>query len=130
MPSFISAFFDQRMEPKEWAHAWDSLVKITGANDYAEEHHTTGEGWQYMGSEPVKQEDPAGRWCHCFRHRDHPKTGRREYIWIPATWEWTRRQIVATERARIAEAYAAGSTVARARYDADASRTDAQPATL
>ena len=99
MPAPAIAFFDETAEPEEWAHAWNALVSIAGAPDYEEEHHTSGERWQYMGSEPEIQNAAQGRWVHTFRHRDHPRTGRRELVRVPATWAWTRRQIDALTRA-------------------------------
>lgn len=61
----------------EWKKMWDELAS-NGINTGIEEPHTAsndGEMWQYMGTETQG---------HCFRHRCHPNTDAREYIYIPA----------------------------------------------
>lgn len=59
----------------EWVRVWGLLARHTlGQGDtYCQD---TGERWQYMGT-----------WdgWHEFRHRHHPKTGRREVVFFQAT---------------------------------------------
>ncbi len=63
------------------AAAWDGLSHILiteclgSGEDLAQLHE--GEEWQYMGSELTQ----VGM-LHCFRHREHPATKRREYRWV------------------------------------------------
>ncbi len=38
-----------------------------------------GETWQYMGTARIMEGRLTGRYQHEFRHRCHPKTGKREY---------------------------------------------------
>ena len=62
---------------REWVAMWDALAKDPlnrGLPDpRAARNREFGESWQYMGTEARG---------HCFRHRAHPKTGNREYVYI------------------------------------------------
>lgn len=64
---------------EEWETMWAALgvhPLNEGLTDPKEAEHE-GEVWQYMG---MGWRDGAQR--HCFRHRLHPKTGRREYVYL------------------------------------------------
>lgn len=66
---------------EEWRRMWEAL-----GEDPASEDPKTGERWQYMGSVFVRGgSGRSGEWVHQFRHRRHPKTGKREYREIPAS---------------------------------------------
>lgn len=60
----------------EWDEAWASLGQVLAASDLgdgsdlAQEDPQSGEVWQYMGTY---------QGFHEFRHRWHPKAGRRMY---------------------------------------------------
>lgn len=70
-------FFVEEDSP-EWVHMWNHFGPSCEAQ--AEEDPESGEIWQYMGTE-WHTDIPGcyGIWVHCFRHRHHPKTGKREY---------------------------------------------------
>ena len=59
----------------EWDALWELFRRVAGekygTTDLADEDPETGEVWQYMGTWDGE---------HQFRHRNHPKTGRREYL--------------------------------------------------
>lgn len=69
----------------EWLAAWRALgaasLAAYGTDDVEAIDVESGESWQYLGSSYVGD----GAWMHHFRHRRHPKSGRREYIDLPAT---------------------------------------------
>ena len=58
-------------------HAWEKLADCPLNAELPEGKRTTashnGEVWQYMGT------DERG---HCFRHRCHPTTNKREYVFV------------------------------------------------
>lgn len=66
---------------------WDRMWQKLGENPFnaGSENPTVcenlGECWQYMGTEFVGNEQ-GKKWMHCFRHRCHPKTNKRQYLWI------------------------------------------------
>lgn len=61
--------------PEEWHWMWSELaLHALNSGDTQCIHPDTGEIWQYMGT----SDD-----FHTFRHRNHPVTGKREYIHIP-----------------------------------------------
>lgn len=59
----------------EWNELWSLFQRVAsdtfGSSDLADEDPDTGEVWQYMGTWDGE---------HQFRHRNHPKTRRREYL--------------------------------------------------
>jgi hypothetical protein len=70
----------------EWDKAWAKLGELElnrivrermGSALWCDpkraEERSTGEVWQYMGT------DARG---HCFRHRCHPRTMKREYVFV------------------------------------------------
>ncbi len=63
-------------DPTEWDAMWAALVVRWGGDAADSNPAFGGEVWQYMGTHPT--EDGFG-WEHLFRHRMHPRTGRREY---------------------------------------------------
>jgi hypothetical protein len=75
---------------------WDSMWKWVAEHPINEniEHPTvalndeSGEAWQYMGS--FRQKNKV---IHEFRHRHHPKTGRREYLKVAGSVNITDEQI-------------------------------------
>ena len=99
----------------EWDHMWNMLWSLTGAvtytreglpiQDRAELNTQYNEVWQYMGSSKGYVEnrsdarrfsynaqnlwleivEPANWWMHSFRHRMHPRTQKREYVYLPAS---------------------------------------------
>ncbi len=61
----------------EWNRMWAELAsKEINSGDTECVHPETMESWQYMGTR---------HGVHSFRHRNHPVTGEREYLNIPAT---------------------------------------------
>ncbi len=77
-------FLDPKANPTEWAFAWAALTRHWGASDEPNDA-VGGEVWQYMGTEQSR-----GTWLHTFRHRMHPRTGRREYWSTPASADFNR----------------------------------------
>jgi hypothetical protein len=71
---------------REWARAWQSLrfellnTKFKGDRSKCL-CPESGERWQYMGTEWVKNH---GGWLHVFRHRHHPVTKGRRVVYIDA----------------------------------------------
>ncbi|WP_155621637.1 4-diphosphocytidyl-2C-methyl-D-erythritol kinase [Aeromonas hydrophila] len=68
--------FEVQRDSHEWNRMWAELAsKDINSGDTECVHPETLESWQYMGSS-----------CgvHSFRHRNHPVTGKREYLQIPA----------------------------------------------
>jgi len=66
-----------KRDSQEWNTMWDNL-SLHPINEGYEEPSLVineGEAWQYMGS--FRQDNKI---IHEFRHRNHPKFGRREYI--------------------------------------------------
>jgi hypothetical protein len=66
-----------KRDSQEWNNMWDNLA-IHPINEGIEEPSVAlneSEGWQYMGS--FRQDN---RIIHEFRHRNHPKFQRREYV--------------------------------------------------
>ena len=65
----------------EWDRAWGLLsehIRSEGLGDGSDlAQSNEGECWQHMGS----TRDAEGE-VHCFRHRHHPMTGRREYAHV------------------------------------------------
>jgi len=70
-------FFVEEDSP-EWVTMWRYFGPSFEAQ--ADEDPGSGEVWQYMRTEwHTDIPGSAGTWAHCFRHRCHPTTGRREY---------------------------------------------------
>lgn len=65
-------------EEPELQRSWDLLAYQEGTDTWAENQ---GEVWQYMGTTFHPQRKV---WAHTFRHRCHPHTGERVYVYIPA----------------------------------------------
>jgi hypothetical protein len=67
----------------EWDRMWAALGALELNRDLPEPtvcmEEGWGEAWQYMGTARIN-----GRSVHEFRHRCHPKTGKREYRHIAA----------------------------------------------
>ena len=64
-------------ESDEWNYMWKELAKHPINKDMKNPFKTTEhEEWQYMGTHIDTKK-------HEFRHRHHPITGKREYIFIP-----------------------------------------------
>lgn len=72
----MDVLFIKREQP-EWNYMWNLMAKHR-LNEGLEEPtvaHFNYEGWQYMDTSVYD-----GQLAHCFRHRCHPKTQRREYL--------------------------------------------------
>jgi len=70
-------FYMVQPDSSEWHKAWAGLGAMPlNAGDKVSECPHTGEVWQYVGT---------CRDRHQFRHRNHPKTNRREVVEIVAT---------------------------------------------
>lgn len=68
---------------EEWDRMWKALAELTinvGQDDPMECRNDC-EYWQYMGTE-FRGDVNSKKWQHCFRHRCHPRTLEREYVWI------------------------------------------------
>lgn len=79
---------DSRTNSSEWQLAWLSLANHRlNQGDRCCLESTSGEQWQYMGTEG---EPDGSAWFHCFRHRCHQQTRGREYIGIPANKDWIK----------------------------------------
>ncbi|MND15801.1 hypothetical protein D3C80_60350 [compost metagenome] len=64
------------LDSDEWHSMWAELAsKDINSGDTECVHPETQESWQYMGT---------CNGVHSFRHRNHPGTGKREYIHVPA----------------------------------------------
>jgi len=78
-------FVDRDKRPEAWEAIWDLLEAVDAVDT---EDPTTGENWQYMGSMQLAEEarDRLGnhRWYHQYRHRMHPRLGRRVYLTLHA----------------------------------------------
>ena len=63
----------------EWLYMWAELAQdeLNTNLEEPETAHNDGEEWQYMGSETDGETA-----MHYFRHRNHPRTNRREYVSI------------------------------------------------
>lgn len=64
-------FFFVKRNSNEWNRMWDGLKQKWG--DTVDMDEETGECWQYMGTQKEG---------HCFRHRCHPKTKKKEYFFV------------------------------------------------
>jgi len=66
-----------KKDSQEWNNMWDKLASHPINEDIENPSLSVNEGeaWQYMGS--YRQDT---RVIHEFRHRNHPKFGRREYL--------------------------------------------------
>lgn len=65
----------------EWQTMWQDVAQhpLNQGDPHCANHGTR---WEYMGSSLD---------CHYFQHRDHPTTGRHEYLYlerIRAVIEW------------------------------------------
>ena len=71
---------------KTWDRMWDRLFSIAERKNLGLPHiqtcPNTGETWQYMGSDPEFAGKAGWYDVHVFRHRNHPKTRKREVIRI------------------------------------------------
>lgn len=67
----------------EWNAAWDRAVPRENKEELNE---ACGEVWQYMGTWLVND-----CWVHQFRHRSHPKTGKRVYLNVTVTPYFARK---------------------------------------
>lgn len=72
---------------KEWDYAWEMLAKddLNKGIKNPTVADNTGEAWQYMDTEYY-----AAQLHHCFRHRMHPKSHQREYVFIPVSKTFSR----------------------------------------
>lgn len=78
----------------EWEAAWTALASHRlNQGDRCCQDLNALEVWQYMGTEA---EPDGSAWFHCFRHRCHPRTQKREYIRIPSTTEWQAQELRAS----------------------------------
>lgn len=69
--------FEVQPDTAEWIRMWGELAaQDINSGDTECVHPITLESWQYMGSQSG---------VHTFRHRTHPVTGKREYLYIPAS---------------------------------------------
>jgi len=74
-----ASFFliDPEQQPELWAEAWDKLafdgINVTQPEPQVCECPTTGEVWQYMGSQLTTDDHIT---AHDFRHRHHPVVNR------------------------------------------------------
>jgi hypothetical protein len=77
--SLSESIFVVKQGSKEWDYLWSELAKLSinqGLPKPTEaEDEDTGETWQYMGT--VIQGNGL---VHQFRHRNHPKTKKRELV--------------------------------------------------
>ena len=78
-------FINSVSEPLEWEAIWVALVAAWNG-DTADYNAECSECWQYMGTTYE-----SGKWVHTFRHRCHPRTGRREYWKVEASPAFQRR---------------------------------------
>lgn len=70
------SFYEVERDSDEWHRMWRELASAPiNSGDSVCECTDTHECWQYMGTFKDK---------HSFRHRNHPVTGKREYLEIPA----------------------------------------------
>lgn len=80
----LAFWLNQTTHSEEWERMWAELAALSlNGGDRVCECRTTGEMWEYMGT----QKTTDGSWVHYFRHRDHPKTHRRETGLILANLE-------------------------------------------
>ncbi len=79
----------------EWAHMWSLLAASEGDTECL----NMGEAWQYMGTAPADDPEVApAEAVHCFRHRNHPKTGRRMYMSVAPSSGWLTRNAAAVAK--------------------------------
>jgi hypothetical protein len=78
-----------KRDSKEWEYMWDKVAKHPINDGYEEPTLLMyqGEIWQYMGS--VKNKSSIN---HEFRHRNHPKFKKREYIVIPSSKDFLKNK--------------------------------------
>lgn len=71
-----------KQDSQEWNNMWDKVANHPINEGYEKPSilFNEGEAWQYMGS--FKQDS---RIIHEFRHRNHPRFQRREYIKLKAS---------------------------------------------
>jgi len=74
----MDGFYFVERDSAEWIRMWGYLQSVYG--DCACYDESTGEVWQYMGTE-LK----SGEWAHCFRHRCLPPIGERKYYRVPVS---------------------------------------------
>lgn len=76
----------------EWEYAWDWVashpLNETLENPSVAENPETNQTWQYVGTFMQK-----GKAIHEFRHRHHPLTNRREYLYLNASENFNEDQI-------------------------------------
>lgn len=79
-----------KQDSQEWERMWDMVANhpINEGIEHPSVALINGEAWQYMGS--FKQDN---RIIHEFRHREHPKFQRREYIKFGASENITDEDI-------------------------------------
>jgi hypothetical protein len=81
--ALIGIVHAERKSPA-WEAAWVALGEeiscrgLGDGKDIAQLVCETGAAWEYMGSE--RKAD--GQLSHCFRHRYHPVTHQREYLYV------------------------------------------------
>ena len=95
-----------------WNSLWSLTSAVTYTREglpvqnHAELNEISNEVWQYMGSQRgytlsdysfnkgysfnaqnlwLEIVEPKNWWLHSFRHRMHPKTQKREYVYLPAS---------------------------------------------
>ena len=72
-------------DPIEWEYMWSTLAHHHG--DVADPCNDCGEQWEYLGTS-VRAANAKTIFQHCMRHRHHPASGKREYVWIDASPGW------------------------------------------
>ena len=80
----LMTFTTFKLDTPAWHNMWDALRAITG--DTLQHGTETGEVWQYMGTVST---DGGRTWVAEFRHRNHPRTGRRELLRVPMRPGWS-----------------------------------------
>lgn len=84
LPEMSEACLDwvERDDP-EWDRMWQKLGEhpLNAGYEQPTVCEKFGECWQYMGTEMVEGGENE-RWEHCFRHRCHPRTSKRQYLWV------------------------------------------------
>jgi hypothetical protein len=72
-------------DPLEWEVMWKKLSHDHG--DVCDPCPCCREVWEYMGTSFRKVND-RNIYQHSMRHRHHPVSGKREYVWIDASPGW------------------------------------------
>ncbi|WP_435277302.1 hypothetical protein ACMAZF_20325 (plasmid) [Psychrobium sp. nBUS_13] len=87
-PEYLNSLFTISSESNEWKYLENELSKIElnkGINQPLVARNY-GEVWQYLYSEEARFTVFGKKsFNHIFRHRNHPKTHKLEYIEMPAS---------------------------------------------